>query len=120
MTTHAVPVMTANDRLKQRFDSMLAVSLVLAAALHVLLFEFFPEMRAVNWANPADQIVEVLRIDEFKLPEAPEMAPRPAKPVMATDVSIDQTLPTIGFDEYVELPPPPAISTRRWSGFRMS
>ena len=28
---------------------------------------------------------------------------------MATDVSIDQTLPTIGFDEYVELPPPPAI-----------
>ena len=40
MTTQVILVLTANDRLKQRFDGMLAVSLVLAATLHVLLSSF--------------------------------------------------------------------------------
>jgi len=40
VTTQVILVLTANDRLKQRFDGMLAVSLVLAATLHVLLSSF--------------------------------------------------------------------------------
>lgn len=107
MTTHVIPVLTANDRLKQRFDGMLAVSLVLAAALHVLLSELFPEMSAVSWSIPAEEIIDVVRIEDIELPADPEELSRPSMPVISVDAPLEQTLPTIRFDEYVKLPPPP-------------
>ena len=101
MTTHVIPVLTANDRLKQRFDGMLAVSLVLAAALHVLLSELFPEMSAVSWSIPAEEIIDVVRIEDIELPADPEELSRPSMPVISVDAPLEQTLPTIRFDEYV-------------------
>jgi periplasmic protein TonB len=107
---------SANDRLKQRFDGTLAAAMLLAVLLHLMLFELWPEMRADRWATAVEEAIDVIRMDEFTLPEAPKATRRPAVPVMSTDVSIEETLPVIGFDEYVELPPPPPADVGTGTG----
>ncbi len=104
MSTYAVQ--SANDRLKQNFERTLAVSFVFAAVFHVLVFELWPEMRADGWTNPQAAIVDVVRLDQIEIPPEPAQIVRPSAPVATPDVSVEQTIPKIGFDEYIELPPP--------------
>jgi len=115
VTTYAIAVVTANDRLKQRFQSMLALSFLCATALHLFVFELWPEMQAEAWAKPGQEVVEILQLRDIVIPQKPADARRPAAPVMSANVTAEETLPVIGFEEYADFPPPP-VATATVSG----
>ena len=106
MTATAVLQPTANDRLKRSFDGALGASLLIATGVHVLVFQFFPEMSAPSWDRAPEPTVEIVQMQEHDIPEAPQEFVRPAAPLAVADVPADATIAPIGFDEYVELPPP--------------
>lgn len=98
---------TANERLKASFGARLAVSLMLATALHAGILLLWPTMEVELWARggAATQLIEPLA--PVDIPPPPEALRKPAKPVFSTDVDVTETLPVIGWEEAAELPPPP-------------
>ena len=105
-TAHALS-RTANDRLKERFEPLLALSLLAATATHLLVFEMWPVMSTPVW-EPAGGVIDVIApLDPIDLPPPPEELARPMAPVASADVSVDATIPEIPWDGPVEFPPPP-------------
>lgn len=99
---------SANERLKDSFQSTMAVGLVFATFVHVSAFALFPELSAPDWMTAAADEVTVVRMDEILIPAAPPLLQRPAAPVGAVDVPVEATLTPFDFYEVSELPPPPA------------
>lgn len=107
---------SANDRLKARFREGFAASLIAATLLHLLVFQLFPEMTAEVWADAGAEVVVLTPLEEIPLPAAPEELTRPVRPVITTDVTVDETLPVVDFDRVAELPPPPPPPTTTAAG----
>ena len=106
----AEAVLTANDRLKQRFGDWFWGSLAAATVLHFLLFAFFPTLRAQDMSFTTPEIEALELPPEVEIPPPPEQIARPARPVISeTTIDEDVTIaPTTFEDNPIEnLPPPP-------------
>jgi protein TonB len=117
MTAKAVPSTamgaTANDRLKQGWDTLFWGSMMAATLLHFGTLNFWPEMTADDVSYSADELEAIELPPEIEIPPPPEAIQRPATPVIAeAEVSEDITIaPTTFDDNPVEnLPPPPDAS----------
>lgn len=97
---------TANDRLKEGFESRLAVSWVAAVVLHALLFTAWPTMQVTDGWSVPDEVVTVISMDRVELPPAPEPLAIPRVPVPSTTVPGDATLTPPRWDDPGILPEP--------------
>jgi len=106
-----VQLMSANDRLKQSFESKLSLSLILATCVHLFVFVYFPEM-TVDVRTDLDAVaVAIIPMEEIAIPVAPEPLASPAVPVAAIDVDATATIaPTPSWDDVTRPPPPPTSS----------
>ena len=96
---------TANDRLRDRLDSIYSGSLIFAVLVHLLVFHFSPTFVAADWSpNRGGAKVEMVP-PIVDLPDAPDAAPnsrredssdRGRNRVPAIDVAV-------GLDELVDL-----------------
>jgi TonB family protein len=102
----------ANDRLKNSFNNWFWGALLAAAVIHFLALAFWPDMHAADVAIRSDQLQQIELIQEFEIPPPPEQIPRPAVPVLSTDINIaeDITIGEVTFSENPvgDLPPPPS------------
>jgi TonB family protein len=105
-TADALPP-TANDRLKERFEPILALSLLAATVTHLLVLELWPAMSTPVQEHSDRAIAVIAPLDPIDLPPPPEALARPLAPVASTNVSPDVTIPEIPWDRPVALPPPP-------------
>jgi len=95
---------TANDRLKDGFEFRLAVSFMVAVALHTLAFQLWPAMEVTSLGQ-ADGVIDVIAMDHVELPSDPAPMPRPAMPMGSAAVMAEMSVPVIGWRDVVELPP---------------
>jgi protein TonB len=119
MTAQAVPSSsgfsgeTANDRLKQSWDSWFWGSMIAAILVHFAVFQFWPDFTAADVSFTPDELEAIDLPPEIEIPPPPEQIARPATPVIAeADVSEDITIAPTTFEENPvnELPPPPTSS----------
>jgi len=101
---------TANDRLKERFDSTLWVAMIIATVVHAGVLAFWPNLQASDVTFTMDELTAIELPPEIEIPPPPEQIQRPANPVV-TDAQIDEDItiaPTTFEDNPVtDLPPPP-------------
>jgi TonB family protein len=103
--------MTANDRFKRSYTTLMYISVLAATFLHFALFEWFPQLQAADLGVVGEELAAIELPPEVKIPPPPEQIARPATPrVAAAAVDEDITIaPTTFEDNPVEnLPPPPA------------
>ena len=108
-----VDVLTANDRLKQRFDDWFWWSVIAAVVIHALLFAYFPTLSAQDMSFTTPEIEALDLPPEVQIPPPPEQIARPARPVISeTTIDEDVTIaPTTFEDNPIEnLPPPPTAT----------
>src|SRR5690606_727683 len=101
-----VDVLTANDRLKQRFDDWFWWSVIAAVVIHALLFAYFPTLSAQDMSFTTPEI------EALDLPPEVQIPP-PRRPVFqGTTFGEDVTIaPTTFEDNPIEnLPPPPTAT----------
>jgi protein TonB len=103
---HALP-RTANDRLKEGFRPLLALSLLAATVTHLLVFELWPTMSADVIRVTGTELEMIPPPDEIELPPPPDALVRPAAPVVSANVDPRTTIPSVTWEQYKELPPPP-------------
>ena len=106
----AINLETENDRFKRSFGSWFWGSMITAAVMHFMLFQFFPTMGAADFSFTAEELEMIELPPEIEIPPPPEAISRPATPVMATaQIDEDITIATTTFaDNPIEdLPPPP-------------
>jgi periplasmic protein TonB len=105
---------SANDRLKGSFNTWFWGSLAAAALLHFLLIAFWPAMTAADYGIRSTELTAVDIPPQVEIPPPPEQIPRPAVPVISTNINIDQdiTIAEVTFDRnpVENLPPPPTGS----------
>ena len=114
MSTHAHPL-TANDRLKRSFGSRLWGSMIVATALHFMVFAFFPELQAEDYSTIVTEIEAIELPPELEFPPPPEAIARPALPVISDAVFDEEvTIADMDFDmpEAEEVPPAPPVLER--------
>lgn len=106
-------VLTANDRLKQRFADWFWWSLIAAVVIHWLIFAYFPTLTAADMSITTQEIEALTIPPEVQIPPPPEQIARPARPVISeTTIDEDITIaPTTFEDNPVENLPPPPTST---------
>jgi periplasmic protein TonB len=105
---------TANDRLKSSFNSWFWGSIAAAALIHFLLIAFMPTGTPEDWGVVSREM-EALEIPpQVEIPPPPQDIPRPAVPVISTNIDISQdiTIAEVTFDRnpVENLPPPPTGS----------
>lgn len=101
---------TANDRLKQTFDSWFWGSIIAATVLHFGAFAFWPELTAEDMSFSSPELEAIELPPEIEIPPPPEAIARPATPVIATaEIDEDITIAPTTFEEnpVEDLPPPP-------------
>lgn len=109
----------ANERLKRRFDEVLASSLIGAAVLHFLVLQLWPPISVISIDSTADEPPVILRLDEVDLPPAPEPLPRPVAPVPVANASAEATIEPMNFTGARERVPPPRQRRKRpWNAPR--
>jgi periplasmic protein TonB len=105
---------TANDRLKGSFNSWFWGALALAAVVHFLVIALFPSMTAADYGIRSTELTAVEIPPQVEIPPPPQDIPRPAVPVISTNINIDQdiTIAEVTFDRnpVENLPPPPTGS----------
>jgi periplasmic protein TonB len=105
--------LSANDRLKRSFGSRLWGSMIVATALHFMVFAFFPELQAEDYSTVVSEIEAIELPPELDFPPPPEAIARPALPVISDAVFDDDvTISDMVFDlpAMDEVPPaPPAL-----------
>ncbi|MEQ8330504.1 MAG: energy transducer TonB [Longimicrobiales bacterium] len=113
MNAEAVPsasVPTANDRLKQSFQSWFWGGMIAATVVHFSIFAFWPDLTAEDVSFTAEELEAIELPPEIEIPPPPQQISRPATPVIA-EANIDEDItiaPTTFEDNPVEdLPPPP-------------
>jgi protein TonB len=107
--------LTANERFKSRFGAWLWGGIIMAAALHFALLNYFPPLTAADLSFGIRQFESVNLPPEIEIPPAPEAIARPAVPVVARavleeDVTIAPT--TFEHNPVEALPPPPSDVVR--------
>ena len=117
MTAKALPAVhpqvSANDRLKSSFHSVLWGSLVLAVVAHFVTFTVWPEYTTEDISYAAEELTAIELPPEITIPEAPTQIPRPAAPIIApVDMIEELTLAptTFEFNPVSTLPPPPTLA----------
>ncbi len=108
---HGGPI-TANDRFKGRFRSILWSAMILATVAHFGAFAYWPDLTAEDFSFTSEELTAIELPPEVEIPPPPQSIARPATPVMASaDVSEDITIaPTTFESNPVEaLPPPPSV-----------
>lgn len=109
------PRTTANDAFKQSSSDWYWYSLTAAALFHLVLFAFWPELTAADYAGSSDVLETIELPPEVIIPPPPEQIARPATPVVTSaDVNEDITIAptTFEYNTVDNLPPPPAASAR--------
>jgi len=105
---------SANDRLKNSFNSWFWGSLFAATLLHFALLAFWPDMEAADVSFTSTEMETVDVVQEFEIPPPPEQIARPAVPVLSANVNIsdDITIGAVTFEDnpVSDLPPPPTGS----------
>lgn len=115
MSTHAHPLtpsLTANERLKRSFGSRLWGSMIVATALHFMVFAFFPDLQAEDYSTIATEIEAIELPPELEFPPPPEAIARPALPVISDAVfDEDVTIADMVFDlpAMDDVPPAPPV-----------
>ena len=118
MSAQAVPAdagssgvtVTANDRFKRSFGTLLSGSMILATVAHFTVFAMWPELTAEDFTYEAPALEQIDLPPEIDIPPPPERIARPATPVIAAaDISEDITIAPTTFEEnpVEDLPPPP-------------
>ncbi|MGH7457918.1 MAG: energy transducer TonB [Longimicrobiaceae bacterium] len=111
-TTHAHEA-TANDRLKESFNSWFWGSVAAAAVVHFLFLFLWPALEAEDYGSLASEMEAIELPPEVEIPPPPEDIPRPAIPVIGDveleDITIAET--TIDALDIDDLPPPPSGQT---------
>ena len=104
------PPETANDRFKKSFDTWFWGSVLVATAVHFVMFVFWPDMTAEDVSFDSEELVAIELPPEIEIPPPPQAISRPATPVIAAaDISEDITIAPTTFEDnpVAELPPPP-------------
>jgi periplasmic protein TonB len=106
---------TANDRLKRSFGSWFWGSLAAAAVVHALIFALWPNMYAEDYGFTATTMDAIDIPPEVEIPPPPEQIPRPAVPVLSTNIDISEEITiqevTFSANPIENLPPPPTGTT---------
>ncbi|MEQ1856878.1 MAG: TonB family protein, partial [Longimicrobiales bacterium] len=117
MTAPALPAshspVSANDRLKANFRSVLWGSLVLAAVTHIVTFQVWPEYVPEDLTYSTPELVALELPPEIHIPSAPTQIPRPATPVLAPVNVIEELTiapTTFALNPVRTLPPPPTLA----------
>ena len=116
----ADPIETRNDSFKHRSPEMIWAGLILAVALHVVLFVASPNIEAEDVSFEADEI-EVLDVpDQIEVPPPPQAISHPAVPVVSTTVSAEITITETTFEANPSalLSPPPFAERENTPGGR--
>ena len=103
--------LTANQRFKSSYRLIGALSVLASVAVHFVLFEFFPHIRAADFDFIPDELAAIELPPVVKIPPPPAAIVRPARPRVAeTVLDEDITIAATTFEEnpVAELPPPPA------------
>jgi periplasmic protein TonB len=104
---------TANDQFKRGFGDWFWYSLAMAAVFHLVLFAFWPEMTAADYAGTSQELAAIDLPPEIEIPPPPEQIARPATPVVSSaDIDDDITIAPTTFDAnpIENLPPPPSAA----------
>jgi protein TonB len=105
---------TANDRFKRGFGNWFWGSLVVATVLHFVMFAFWPDMSAADYAMSTQEFEAIDLPPEIEIPPPPQQIARPATPIVS-EANIDQdiTIAATTFeDNPIEmLPAPPTATT---------
>lgn len=101
---------TANDRLKNTFNSWFWGSMIVATLVHFGTFALWPELRAEDFSFESAELEAIDLPPEIEIPPPPQQISRPATPVMASaEIDEDITIAPTTFEEnpVEDLPPPP-------------
>jgi len=102
--------MSAEERLRRSWSSLVWTGIILSAGVHFLVFNFWPTVTAADVSVAAGELELEELPPEVEIPPPPEAIARPAVPVVAEGVEIDEEItiaPTTFEDNPVsELPPP--------------
>lgn len=104
-------VLTANERLKNRFRAYFWSSVVCAAAVHFLILALWPSIMIADVSIDSASMDQIEIPLDVEIPPPPEALSRPAVPIASMDVDfdLDATIDPGTFDANppTELPPPP-------------
>lgn len=100
--------------LKRKYQRIFEISLIVALAILIVAFKFFPEFEqaAVNTDGP-QELIEVEDVEATKQESAPPPPPKPPIPIEAPsddvleDIEIADT--ELDVEEVVSAPPPPPV-----------
>lgn len=98
---------TANERLRERFESIYGASLIVACVLHLLVFQLTPAFATPDWRSITSDPPLVLPPIDVALPKAPSPLARPALPVATDNVDASTTIDVLEFGDVPDLLPPP-------------
>lgn len=104
---------TANERFKSRSRSWFWMSVGGAAAIHFMVFAFWPSMTAADYSLTIEELGVIPLPPEIEIPPAPEPIARPAAPVISdAEISDDITIPPTDVSEDLrkQLTAPPVSS----------
>lgn len=104
---------TANERFKQHFREYFWYSVVVATALHLALFMFWPAMSSADLAWRTDELRTIELPPQIDIPPPPERIARPAVPVVSSaqvDENITIAPTTFEYNRVENLPPPPSAT----------
>ncbi|MGD8277847.1 MAG: TonB family protein [Gemmatimonadota bacterium] len=105
--------MTANERFKRRYTEAYGISLVLASAVTLLTFVYFPQLTSGDVSFSVEELQAVELPPEVVIPPAPQAIARPATPVVGSaNINEDITIAPTTFEEnpVSNLPPPPTTA----------
>jgi periplasmic protein TonB len=92
---------TANTRFKRRSGDWYWLSIAVAAALHFVLFAFWPQMSVAELPRDGDAIPVLELPPDIVIPPPPELITRPAAPVISSaDIDDAITIPPTTFDAH--------------------
>jgi TonB family protein len=105
------PPARANAELKNRYASFLGSAIVFSVVAHFVVLSvsgFGIADYSIGYSAPMEQL-ELTR--KFEIPPPPQEIPRPAVPILSTNININQdiTIGSVRFDDNPvdRLPPPP-------------
>lgn len=104
---------TANQRFKNRFESLKWSAMIFATLVHFAAFAYLPELTTEDFSFTAEELTAIELPPEVEVPPPPQQIARPATPVIASsDVSEEITIAPTTFESnpVEELPPPPTAS----------
>ncbi len=113
MSPYVAVHMTAEQKLKNEYPRIFRTAVILAVAIHGLLFLFTPEITVKPYQLREKKVLETIEIpDQFEMPPPPKEEAKPQVPTEiapSDEASADETIAETVFevDAPPELPPAP-------------